>query len=366
MKVSFVGYKQQYQELKEEMDKKIQETLKEGNLILRGDVEEFEKSLASFVGVKYAVGLNSGTDALILSLKAAGIGAGDEVITVSHTFMATIASIVHVGAKPILIEVGEDFDMDISKIEEVITSKTKAIIPVHLNGRVCDMDKIMEIAKKYNLIVIEDAAQALGAKFNGKKAGSFGLTSCFNFYPAKILGSYGDAGAIVTDSEEIDKKIRLLRDHGQETKTKIVCFGWTARLDNLQAAILNVKFKYLTGWIEGRREIAKKYTEALKDVLGIKLPPSPDSDNSYFDVFQNYVLKAERRDKLFNFLKENGIETLIKDPIPNHMQEGVGLSDFKLPYTEQLAKEVISLPMYPELTNEEVNYVIDMVKEFYD
>jgi len=366
MKVSFVNYKQQYQNLKEEIDKKIQETLKEGNFILRDDVEEFEKTLASFVGTKYAVGLNSGTDALILSLKAAGIKQGDEIITVSHTFMATIASIVHVGAKPILIEVGEDFNMDTKKIEEAITSKTKAIMPVYLNGRVCNMDEIMEIAKKHNLIVIEDSAQALGAKFNGKSAGSFGLTGCFSFYPAKILGSYGDGGAITTDNEEIAEKIRLFRDHGQKTKTKIVCFGWTARLDNLQAAVLNVKFKYLTKWIERRRKIANIYADGLKDISNIKLPFAPDSDVLYFDVFQNYVLRAENRNELFNFLKENGIETLVKDPVANHMQEVTGLSGFKLPYSEKLAEQVISLPIYPELTNEEVNYVIDKVKEFYD
>ncbi|MFH1509920.1 MAG: DegT/DnrJ/EryC1/StrS family aminotransferase [Candidatus Nealsonbacteria bacterium] len=365
MKVSFVNYKEQYQKLKAEIDKKMQETLKEGNLILREDVEEFEKKLASFVGAKYAVGLNSGTDALILSLKAAGIKEGDEVITVSHTFMATIASIVHVGAKPILIEVGEDFNMDVDKIEEAITLKTKAIIPVHLNGRVCNMDRIMEIAKKHNLIVIEDAAQALGAKFNGKSAGSFGLTGCFSFYPAKILGSYGDGGAIVTDSEEIAEKVRLLRDHGQETKTKIVCFGWTARLDNLQAAILNVKFKYLSNWIKRRREIANMYAEGLKNISTIKIPFTPELDDLYFDVFQNYVIIAEKRDELFNFLKENGVETLVKDPTPNHLQEGLALSNFKLPYSEKLAEQVISLPMYPELTNEEISYVIDKVKEFY-
>jgi len=365
-KISFVNYKQQYRNLKKEIDESIQKTLKEGNLILREDVEEFENTLASFVGTKYAVGLNSGTDALILSLRAVGIGEEDEVITVSHTFIATIASIVHVGAIPVLIEVGEDFTINAERIEEAITPRTKAIIPVHLNGRACNMDKIMEIAKRHNLIVIEDAAQALGAEFNGKKTGSFGLTGCFSFYPAKILGSYGDAGAITTNSEEVAEKIRLFRDHGQKTKTEIVCFGWTARLDNLQAAILNVKFKYLSNWIKRRREIANMYQEGLKDILGVQLPFAPDSDSLHFDVFQNYVLKAERRNELFEFLKEKGVETLIKDPVPNHKQKGVGLSEFLLPYTEKLAEQVISLPMYPELTNEEIGYVIDKVKAFYD
>jgi dTDP-4-amino-4,6-dideoxygalactose transaminase len=365
-RISFVNYKIQYRNLKAEIDEKIQKTLGEGNLILREDVAEFENNLASFLGVKYAVGVNSGTDALILSLRAAGIGEGDEVITVSHTFMASISSIIHVGAKPVLIEVGEDFNMDMNKVEEAITLKTKAILPVHLNGRVCNMDELMRIAQKHNLVVIEDAAQALGAEFNGRKAGSFGLAGCFSFYPAKILGAYGDAGAVATNDEGIAEKIRLFRDHGQKTKTEIVCLGQTARLDNLQAAALNVKFKYLSGWLKRRREIADMYQQGLKDIPGIQLPPSPGSDSLHFDVFQNYVLKAGRRNELFGFLKEKGIETLIKDPVPNHKQKALSQYSFHLPYSEELAEKVISLPMYPELTDEEVKYVIDKIKEFYD
>lgn len=365
MKVSFVNYPLQYQNLKEEIDSAIQDVLSRGDLILREDVESFEKKLADFVETEYAVALNSGTDALFLSLKAAGIGKGDEVITVSHTFIASIAAIVQSGAAPILVEVGEDFLMDMDKVEEVITPKTKAIIPVHLNGRACDMEKLMAISERHNLIVIEDAAQALGATFNGKKAGSFGLTGCFSFYPAKILGCPGDGGAITTNSLEIAEKIRLLRDHGQKTKTEILSYGWNSRLDNLQAAILNVKFKYLPEWIEKRREIAGLYNNGLSGVPGVKLPSAPGSDSEHFDVFQNYVLRAKKRDELFEYLKENGVETLIKDPVPNHLQKGLSLSHFKLPYTEQLAKKVISLPMYPELTTEQVEHVIECVKSFY-
>jgi dTDP-4-amino-4,6-dideoxygalactose transaminase len=298
-------------------------------------------------------------------LIASGIKPGDEVITVSHTFVASIASVVHVGAKPVLVDVREDFNMAVDKIEEAITEKTRAILPVHLNGRMCEMAKLMEIAQKHNLIVIEDAAQSLGAEFNGKKAGSFGLTGCFSFYPAKILGAYGDAGGVATDDEKIAEKVRLFRDHGQRTKTEIVCYGWTARLDNLQAAILNVKFRYLKDWIKKRREIAKTYNNGLTGISGIKLPFAPGSDERYFDVYQNYVLKAQKRDELFNFLKEKGVETLIKDPIANHHHLNLGLSHFQLSYTEQLAKEVISLPMYPELTQEQIEYVINCVKEFY-
>jgi dTDP-4-amino-4,6-dideoxygalactose transaminase len=363
MRIPFVNYPLQYKILKQEIDSAIQNVLEQGDLILRKDVDEFEKNLADFVGTEYAVGLNSGTDALFFSLLAAGIGKGDEVITVSHTFIASISTIIQAGAKPVLIDVADDYLIDANELEKAITPKTKAIIPVYLNGRMPDMDRIMDIAEKHNLIVIEDSAQALGASFNNKKAGSIGLTGCFSFYPAKILGCFGDGGAITTNNKEIADKIRILRDHGQKTKTELACYGYNSRLDNLQAAVLNVKLKHLPKWIERRREIAQIYGQGLKTLKEIKpLPLSEDEPN--FDVFQNYVIRAEKRDNLFNFLKEKGIETLIKDPIPNHWQKGLNLY-FNLPITEQLSKEVISLPMYPELSNENAEYVIECVKEYY-
>lgn len=362
-KVPFVNYSLQYRVLEKEIDAAMKDVLLRGDLINRSDVENFEKTLASFVGTKYAVGLNSGTDALIFSLLAAGIKERDEVITVSHTFVATIAAIVHCKAKPILIDIGDDFVINIDELEKAITSKTKAIIPVYLNGHLCDMEKLMTIAKKYNLIVIEDAAQSLGAKFNGRVAGSFGLTGCFSFYPAKILGCFGDGGAVTTNDEGVAEKCQLLRDHGQKTKIDLVCYGWNSRLDNLQAAVLNVKIRYLPEWIRRRREIAEFYYGGLKDVAGIKLPLK--SDNRYFDVYQNYVIRVPKRDELFSFLKENGVETLIKDPIPNHFQRGLNLAHFRLKNSEDFAKEVISLPMYPELTNEQVEYVAECLRGFY-
>ncbi|MDD2731821.1 MAG: DegT/DnrJ/EryC1/StrS family aminotransferase [Candidatus Pacebacteria bacterium] len=365
MKVPFVGYKIQYRNLKREIDEAIHRVLSQGDLILRKDVDDFEKNLAQFVGTKYAVSLNSGTDALFFSLLSLGVKDKDEVITVSHTFVASISSIVQAKALPVLIDVGDDFLINPDKIEEAITKKTKAVIAVHLNGRMCRMDKIMDIAQKYNLAVIEDSAQALGAKFKGQNAGSVGLIGCFSFYPAKILGCFGDGGAIVTNDEKIAEKIRLLRDHGQKTKTEIVCYGFNSRLDNLEAAILNVKIKYLPCWIKRRREIAKIYSDGLKDVKEIILPPLSETDICYFDVFQNYVLKAQKRDDLFNYLKEKEIETLIKDKVPVHLQKGLDLSHFRLSLTEQLAEEVISLPMYPELRDEQVNYVIDCIINFY-
>jgi dTDP-4-amino-4,6-dideoxygalactose transaminase len=369
MKVPFVNYRLQYKNLEKEIDAAIKDVLTRGDLILRRDVEEFENNLADFLGVKYAVGVNSGTDALIFALRAAGVEPGDEVITVSHTFAASFTSIMHVGAKPILIEVGEDYIMDPEKIKEAITEKTKAILPVHLNGRTCDMEKIMKIAQENNLVVIEDAAQALGSKFEGRAAGSFGLASCYSFYPAKILGSAGDAGAVATDDEEVAKKVRLFRNHCQQKnaqgKLEFLCLGETSRMHNLQAAILNVKFKHLPEWISRRIQIAKKYNKGLAGVKGVKLPPAPDSDGKHFDAFQNYVLRAEKRDQLYAFLKEKEVETLIKDPIANHLQPAFGLSHFELPFSEKLADEVISLPMYSELADEQAEYVINCVKEFY-
>jgi dTDP-4-amino-4,6-dideoxygalactose transaminase len=365
IKVPFVNYSLQYKNLETEIDAAMKSVLNRGDLIMRSDVEEFEKKMAEFLGVRYFISLNSGTDALIFALKAAGIGAGDEVITVSHTFVASIASIAHCGAKPVLVDVKEDFTMDMEKAEAAITSKTKAMLPVHLNGRMCDMERLMEIASKHNLIIIEDAAQALGAKLNNKMAGTFGLAGCYSFYPAKILGTFGDGGGLATNDEKIAEKIRLFRDHGQKTKTEILCFGWTSRLDNLQAAVLNIKIKHLNGWIKRRREIAEIYNKNLSGVAGIKLPPSPNSDEKYFDVFQNYVLRAEKRDELFSFLKEKGVETLIKDPIAVHHHSGLGISDFHLPFSDELAKKVISLPLYPELTDGQIKYVIESVKIFY-
>jgi len=361
-KVPFVNAPEHFRSLEGEILSAIKNVLSRGDLIMRGDLEDFESNLASFTKTKYAIGLNSGTDALYFSLKALNIGDGDEVITVSHTFVASISAIVFAGAKPILVDVRDDFNMDMDVLEDAITPKTKAIIPVHLNGHMCSMGRLMEIAEKHNLFVIEDAAQSLGAKFKGKMAGSFGITGCFSFYPFKLLGAFGDAGAVVTNKEAVAEKIRLLRDHGQKTKTELVCYGFNSRLDNLQAAILNVKFKYLPDWIERRRQIAGIYNKELSDIPQVKLPPKSDED--FYDVYQNYVLRVKERDKLYEFLKEKGVETLIKDPIPLHFQKGLALSHFHLPYSEQLAGEVISLPIYPELTSEQIEYVVECIHDF--
>ena len=365
-RVPFVDYPTQYRSIEKEIDGAIKEVLLNGDFILREQLRRFENNMASFLGVNHAVGLNSGTDALYLSLLAAGIRYGDEVITVAHTFLATVGAIVNCGAKPVLIDVKQDFNMDVDRVEEAITSRTKAIIPVHLNGRLCDMEKLTKIAAKHNIMVIEDAAQALGAMFDGKKAGCFGLTGCFSFYPAKVLGTAGDGGLVTTNDGEIAGKIRALRDNGRVTgKDEVVGYGFNSRLDNLHAAILDVKLKYLPRWIERRREIASIYHQGLSDISQLQLPPPPQAEDRYFDVFQNYIIRTRKRDELVEHLTDNGIETLISWPIPMNHQKALGLSHFKLPETEAISREVISLPLYPELSDEQVQHVIQTVYNFY-
>ena len=365
-RVPFVNYPEHYRRIWDEVMEAVKEALSKGDLILRDQLRQFEENIASFVGVKYAVGVNSGTDALFLSLKAAGIGQGDEVITVSHTFVATVSVIVQCGAKPILVDIGEDMNMDVNQVKKAITPRTKAIIPVYLNGRMCDMERLMAIANEHNLLVIEDAAQALGASFDGKGAGSFGLTGCFSFYPAKMLGAAGDGGVVVTNDEEIAEKIQLLRDHGYQRSTgEMLCYGYNSRLDNLQAAILDVKLKHLPEWIERRRELANKYYEGLSDLQELKLPPPPHSNDLFFDVYQNYVIRAKERDRLVEHLSDSGIEILVSWPKPMHHHEALGLKHFHLPKTEQISNEVLSLPMYPELSDEQVEFVIRSICDFY-
>ena len=366
-KVPFVNYPEHYRIIWDEVMEAVKGALSNGDLILRDQLRQFEENIASFVGVKYAVGVNSGTDALFLSLKAAGVGQEGEVITVAHTFVATVAVIVYCGAKPILVDIGEDMNMDVNQVEKAITPKTKAIIPVHLNGRMCDMEKLMEIGNKHDLLIIEDAAQALGATFDGKKAGSFGLTGCFSFYPAKMLGAAGDGGVAVTNDEEIAEKIRLLRDHGYQRSTgDVLYYGYNSRLDNVQAAILDVKLKHLPDWIERRREIACLYHQSLSGLQELKLPPPPFSNDRFFDVYQNYVIRAKERDRLVAHLEESNIEILVSWHKPMHHHDALGLKHFHLPRTEQISKEVLSLPVYPELRDEQVESVRGTVHNFYE
>jgi len=356
IKVPFVNLGLQYTDIRTEIEGAIRGVLSKGAFILGQEVEAFEKKLSDFVGTKYAVGLNSGTDALYFALRSAGVGYKDEVITVSYTFSATIDAILHCDAVPVLVDINEDCLINVDEIERAITPATKAIIPVHLAGNICDMGRIKEIAEKNNLIVIEDSAQALGAEFENKKAGAFGLVGCFSFYPTKILGGCGDGGAIVTDNKVIADKIRRLRDHGfSRKKYKRIKdsngWGWNSRLDNIQASILNIKFKYLLNYIQERKRIAELYNRKLKTLSQIRLPGS--------QVYQSYIIRVLHRDDLREYLKEAGIETLTAD-YSNRNFSGW------LPTTDQMNKQALYLPIYPEMTEAQVYYVIKSVKSFYE
>lgn len=363
-RVPYVNPGEHYRRLKSEIDATFTDVLSRGDLICRGDLKRFEENLAAFVGTKYAVGLNSGYDALHVALRAAGIGPGDEVITVAHTFVATVSAIVNVGATPVLVDVGQDFNIDMDDFERAITSQTKAVLPVHLNGRICDMGRLKEIAEEHNLMVIEDAAQALGATYNGKGAGSWGLAGCFSLYPFKILGAFGDAGALTTDDPEIARIATLLRYNGEDRETREYHYhGFTCLLDNLQAAFLDVKLRYLPQWIEWRWHLAGLYYQGLSDLPQLDLPHF-DGDE-YEDVYQNYVIRADRRDELVAYLKEKGVETFVQWDKPMYAHKGLELSEYHLPETERICERVMSLPMYAELEEWQVEHVIECIREFY-
>ena len=362
-RVPFVDPKTHYSSLKVEIDAAIIDCLACGDLIYRQQLRDFEEHLAEFVGVKYAVGLNSGYHALEFSLRALGIASGDEVITVAHTFVATVSAIVNCGARPVLVEVSDDFNMDPDAIESVITPKTRAIIPVHLNGRVCEMDRIMELAGRYDLAVVEDACQALGASYNGRNAGSIGSTGCWSFYPFKILGGFGDGGAITTNDPKVAEMVSRLRYNGEERETGEYHYhGYTALLDNVQAAVLNVKLAHLSKWIEHRREIARLYHEGLDGIPWVTLP-AYDGDG-HFDVFQNYVITTSRRNGLRQRLKDEGIETLVSWPKPMWEHAGLGLDNPHLWKTERICDEVLSLPMSAETTPEHVETTVECIRAF--
>ncbi len=364
-RVPFVDPREHYRRLKKEIDSVLTDTLSRGDLVLRSQLREFEQNLANFVGTKHAVGVGSGYHALHFSLLAAGIGAGDEVITVGHTFVATVSAIVHAGARPVLVEVGSDFNMNPAALEAAITSRTKAILPVHLNGRVCPMDSIQRIAEKHNLAIIEDAAQALGATYRGKKAGSFGLAGCFSFYPFKALGGLGDGGALTTDDPQVARIVTLLRYNGEDRQTGEYHYhGYTALLDNVQAAVLDVKLRHLPDWIEHRRQIAELYRKGLEGIEQLSLPHFQGTE--YFDSFQNYVVRTTQRDALREFLKSSGVETLVHWPKPMWEHKGLALQDPGLSETQRICKEVLSLPMSAETAPEQVAIVVESIREFFE
>lgn len=381
---------------KKELTNAFWSCVKKGDLILRKEVSIFEDKLAKYTGTKYGIGTNSGSDALLLSCIALGIKGnwdyllkqvqegkitlkqankkfeGDEVITVSHTFIASIQCIVHAGARPILVDVGPNELMNADLIEKAITRRTKAILPVHFHGKVCDMDKIMAIAKKYKLYVVEDAAQALGSSYKGKMAGSFSNAGCFSFNTPKMLGAFGDAGGIVTSDRKLAEKLYLLRNHWNMAQTSVriadfptppvVHWAWKSRLDNIQAALLNVKLKYYNQFLARRKQIANMYIKGMRD-LPIKLPTYGKED-----VIQEFIVRIGsdlERKKFKNFMDKKGVELLIRETTPNHKLKNLYLDHFNLPVTESISKDACRIPCYPELENKEVQYIISCVKDFY-
>lgn len=338
---------------------------KRGAFIMQKDLEEFEQNLAEFTGAKFALGVANATDGLQIGMMAGGLKLGGEVIISAHTMIATASAIYFAGGVPVPVETSADLSIDPLSIEKAINEKTVAIMPTHLNGRTCNMDEILSLAKKYSLSIYEDAAQALGSKYKEKFAGTFGIASAISLYPAKILGSLGDGGAVLTNDQDVFEKIQLLRDHGRDPKTgDVVSWGFNSRLDNLQAAFLNYFMKDYEKIINRRRMLASFYNEALSSIEEIILPEAPNNGD-HFDVFQNYEIQAEKRDELKIYLEDKGIGTLVQ-------WGGKAIHQFKklnfqqdLPVTDKIFSKLLMLPLNMFITDDDVRYVIEMIKNFY-
>ena len=366
LQIPFFRYPHLFQQQRDELLAAVTEVMERGAFILQRDLQEFEAGLRQYLGVKYAWGVANGTDGLIIALRAAGVGPGAEVIVPSHTYVASAASIHFAGATPVLVECGEDHLIDPAAAEAAVTSRTRAIMPVQLNGRTCDMDALQRIADRHGLVIVEDAAQGLGSRFRGRCAGTFGAAAEFSFYPAKVLGCFGDGGAVTTNDPEVGRRMMLLRDHGRDESGLVVGWGLNSRLDNLQAAILNVKLRHFDAEIERRRAIARMYRDGLGDLEDMTLPPGPDGDPDHFDVYQNYEVESGRREALREHLERDGIRTIIQwAGKPVHQFEGLGLGRVSLPKTDRLFTRCFLLPMNTSLTDDEVRYICGSIRRFY-
>ncbi|MFQ5796850.1 MAG: DegT/DnrJ/EryC1/StrS family aminotransferase [Candidatus Bipolaricaulia bacterium] len=374
MKVPSLNLRVQYEEIKDEIDRAIAEVLDSQAFILGPIVERFERQVADYCEVRYAVGVGSGTDALMLALETLGIGPGDRVITTPFTFFATVGAIYKVGAQPIFVDIEPDsFNLDPNRLADVLAAldardrdRVKAIIPIHLYGQMADMDPIMEIAIDYGLHVIEDAAQTIGACYQGRRAGAIGIAGCFSFYPSKNLGGYGDGGMVVTDDESVFNRVRSLRVHGRDSDPEFYHHsrvGYNSRLDALQAAVLEVKLAHLDEWSAARYWIAQHYNAHLEAIDGIQVPSvKPDRNH----IFHQYTIRVAdgRRDRLQTFLKERGVESRVYYPTALHLQPcfaNLGYRQGELPEAERAVTEVLSLPIYPELLETQRDYVVEMV-----
>lgn len=369
MQVNIADLNKQYQEVKEEVEKAVLEVLRSSRYVLGDNVKALEEELADYCGVKRAVAVNSGTDALWLSLMALGIKPGDEVIVPAFTIIVDASVVCQLKAKPVFAEIEErNFNLDPNKLEEKITPNTKAIIVVHLFGQTADMDPILEIAKSHNIPVIEDACQAIGASYKGRKAGSIGDLGCFSFYPTKNLGAYGDGGLITTNNSDLADKLRLLRVHGYgkgKEKYNQRIIGHNSRLDEIQAAVLRVKLKKLDVWNEKRRQNAKYYNNALSGIEGLQLP---QECKDCYHIYHQYTVCAPRRDEFQDYLKGQEVGSIIYYSVPLHLQEALSCLGYRqgdFPVSEKAAKEVLSLPVYVELEKEKMDYIVEKIKGFF-
>jgi dTDP-4-amino-4,6-dideoxygalactose transaminase len=364
--IPFFNYQALFAAQEQELMKVLRDVMSRGAYILQKDLVEFEASLRRYLNVKHAYGVADGTNALQIGLLAMDIGPGDEVIVPAHTYIASAAAIHFVGATPVLVECGKDHLIDAESAERAITNRTKAIMPVQLNGRTADMDRVDAVARKHGLRIIEDAAQALGSQFRGRFAGTFGSAGTFSFYPAKVLGCFGDGGAIVTNDDQIGRRLALLRDHGRNADGEVVAWGTNSRLDNIQAAVLDFKLKTFDRDLERRRAIARLYDEGLRDVPELVLPPAPGSDPAHHDVFQNYEIEADARDALKAHLQDSGVRTIVQfGGKAVHQFGGLGFEGVKLPITERLYTRALLLPMNTTLSDEDVSYIVDQIRGFY-
>ncbi len=361
--VPFVDLVAQYNSIKTEVDEAMANVLRTSAFILGPDVKQFETEFAAFCGAGFAIGVDSGTSALEIILRALEIGPGDEVITAANTFIATVLAISYVGAKPVLVDVDPaTYNIDVKQIQKAITKRTKAIIPVHLFGQPADMDPIMELARQHSLYVVEDACQAHGARYKGKRTGSIGHAAAFSFYPSKNLGAYGDGGMITTNDAKIADAIRMLRNYGEKTKYMHEIIGYNRRLDTLQAAVLRVKLKYLDQWNASRRQHAAKFNALLQGSRAV----APVTAAFAEPVFHLYVIQVSERDELRKKLADRGISTGIHYPVPIHLQKAYGALGYRegmFPVTEESARRMLSLPMYAELTPEMVEFTAQSIKE---
>lgn len=366
MQVPFIDLKAQFAALEGELMPAIRGVLEQTNFILGKPVEDFERAFADYSECEHAVGVASGLDAIKLALRALDIGPGDEVITAANTFIATALGISAAGAKPVLVDIDEKtYNLDPALVEQAVTPQTKAIMPVHLYGQPADMDPLLDIARRHELAIIEDASQAHGARYKGRRVGSFGAVSAFSLYPGKNLGAYGDGGIITTRRGDLAERLAVLRNYGSKVKYYHLVKGENSRLDTLQAAVCGVKLKHLDDANARRRSHAARYTERLADLGEIVCPHMSDEVEH---VFHLYVLRVQNRDAFMEFLKSRGVATIIHYPIPIHLQEAYQEADWhegQFPITEQCAKEIVSLPMFPELTDDQIDYVTDCIREFY-